>query len=472
LPVQADQVYKSYDQALAEILAAWVARIPDINTSPDTIVYLWSSVLANSAEGFYLAMQLLHDDQFIQTASQLALQREGEQYGRSQKAGTLASGTVRFAGAGGAFIATGSQVGAPRPALNDTLVFETADDATIPDPGTPTAPSAAAGSAGNLTGTIEWAVTFTTAAGETEVGAASNTLVVSSKQVDLTAIPTGGDGTLHRKIYRRSNGGDWKFVHEIADNTTTTYTDNVADGSLGGAPPAESTAEQVSVAAVATETGVDYNVATGAISTLVAVDADVTSVTNAAPFTGGEDGESIEEFRQKLLEWVRAPQSGSPVDLVAWATSIDGVDSATIFKNEDLSGTPALGTVSIRIAGPDGAIPDAGTITAVEDYIASKDLANITILVGTFTATTVAVDVTLTLESGFSLSDVEDSVVQAACDYVNSIPPGGTVYVAGLYDAIFGLAGVTTLVVTAPASNTAIADDHKAVCTPSDVTVS
>jgi hypothetical protein len=73
--------------------------------------------------------------------------------------------------------------------------------------------------------------------GETEASAKSNVITVSSsaKQVNLTAIPKGKDGTRTRKIYRTVAGdtGDWYFVAEIMDNTTTTYTDNIADANLG-----------------------------------------------------------------------------------------------------------------------------------------------------------------------------------------------------------------------------------------------
>jgi len=56
----------------------------------------------------------------------------------------------------------------------------------------------------------------------------------SSEQVDITNIKVGLLLTMHRKIYRTVAGGAVYFlVGTIADSTTTTFTDNVADGSLG-----------------------------------------------------------------------------------------------------------------------------------------------------------------------------------------------------------------------------------------------
>jgi hypothetical protein len=113
------------------------------------------------------------------------------------------------------------------------------------------APTCATGSAGVLTGAYQYLVTFTNGSGETTAGPASATVNPSSQQVNLTAIPTGVSGTITgRNIYRTKAGGSTFFLlHSIADNTTTTYTDNTADGSLPSTqPPASSTAGSISPA--------------------------------------------------------------------------------------------------------------------------------------------------------------------------------------------------------------------------------
>lgn len=108
----------------------------------------------------------------------------------------------------------------------------------IQAPGALTATATA--TAGNVDiGTHSYKVTFVDDYGETEASAKSNVITVSgsAKQVNLTAIPKGKDGTRTRKIYRTVAGdtGDWLFLTEIMDNTTTTYTDNTADANLGTA---------------------------------------------------------------------------------------------------------------------------------------------------------------------------------------------------------------------------------------------
>jgi hypothetical protein len=62
--------------------------------------------------------------------------------------------------------------------------------------------------------------------------------------IALSAIPTGPAGVTGRKVYRTGAGGStFKLLATLSNNTTTTYDDSTADGSLGAtAPTANSTA--------------------------------------------------------------------------------------------------------------------------------------------------------------------------------------------------------------------------------------
>lgn len=101
----------------------------------------------------------------------------------------------------------------------------------------PAAPSAAATTGTTLgIGVYKHAVTFVAAdGGETLAGAQSTVTTSSGNQaVALTLIPTGPSGTVKRNLYRTIVGGSQlKLVTSINDNTTTSYTDSTADGSLG-----------------------------------------------------------------------------------------------------------------------------------------------------------------------------------------------------------------------------------------------
>jgi uncharacterized phage protein gp47/JayE len=465
--VEAEVIYRNKEQIVASLIAAMMSRIPDIWTEEDGVFRLLTEVFGGEAEGVYLANQLLRDDMFITTATRVALRRHGEEFGQQIKAGTKATGTLLFSGEGGTFIPTGSQV-ASDPGAGDLLYYLTTADGTIPNPGDPGALTSADGGAGALgAGTYEYVVTFVTAGGETLPGIESTPLVLgAAKQISLTAIPLGGPGTTARKIYRSKDGGAYALVTTLANNVTVVFTDNVA--APVGDPPSVGTAERVTVAGEAEESGTAYNAIIGSITELSDVPDGVTDVTNPTAFSGGGDDEEMEDFRVRLLDFLRNPKTGSPSDMEAWAEEIEGVDTATAFNNDN-NGVATNGHITIRIAGPDGSIPGSPVIDAVLAHLQSKAISGVTVHVHTFTPVSTAVTVTITLESGYVLADVTPAVQDAIEDYINNVPVGGTVYMAGLIDAVFGLPGVKTVVLNTPATDqTATATQKR---TPGVITV-
>lgn len=103
----------------------------------------------------------------------------------------------------------------------------------------------AGGSSFNLVATIanNTATTYDDNVADGSLGAAapsSNTTAI--RQVNLTSIPTGPTGTTGRKVYRTAAGASTlKLLTTIANNTSTTYTDSTADGSLGATAPSTNT---------------------------------------------------------------------------------------------------------------------------------------------------------------------------------------------------------------------------------------
>ena len=95
---------------------------------------------------------------------------------------------------------------------------------------------------GSMTnGTHSYKVTFLTSAGESGLGPVSNQInSASTNQTSaLSAIPIGPAGTIGRRVYRTVAGdtGNYLLLTTISDNVTTTFSDTLADGSLGTAAP-------------------------------------------------------------------------------------------------------------------------------------------------------------------------------------------------------------------------------------------
>lgn len=107
----------------------------------------------------------------------------------------------------------------------------------------PSDPIPAAGSAGALTGTYSYKVTFVTADGETDAQTTNSpTVTVTSQRINVSNIEVSPDPRVTaRKLYRTvANPADTRkmyLVATIADNTTTTYVDNNLDSALGLALP-------------------------------------------------------------------------------------------------------------------------------------------------------------------------------------------------------------------------------------------
>lgn len=125
-----------------------------------------------------------------------------------------------------------------------------------PAPGGITAALAAPAAPGNVTaGDHRYLAAFVTADGETEAGEASAAVTVADAavngRVELSAIPIGGALVTARKLYRTAAGGStYLLLATIVDNTTTTYTDNIADASLGAQAPTANTTSDPELSAL------------------------------------------------------------------------------------------------------------------------------------------------------------------------------------------------------------------------------
>jgi hypothetical protein len=112
------------------------------------------------------------------------------------------------------------------------------------------APTATATGTGVLNGTYYYEVTYVTAnGGETNTSNLASVAPVN-QEVSLTNIPIGPSGVVARRIYRSTADAAYPYqgylLTTIDDNTTTTYTDNTPDVSLGAAAPNFNTTSYIS----------------------------------------------------------------------------------------------------------------------------------------------------------------------------------------------------------------------------------
>ena len=103
------------------------------------------------------------------------------------------------------------------------------------------APVTVASGDGDITGVYKYKVVYVSKYGQlSNAGPASvGVTAASSGQITLTKIPVSSDVQVTaRRLYRTvGNGSVYLYLDEILDNNSTTYTDTVADGSLGNETP-------------------------------------------------------------------------------------------------------------------------------------------------------------------------------------------------------------------------------------------
>ena len=211
------------------------------------------------------------------------------------------------------------------------------------------APTAALGAAGNVTGTYTYRVTFVTANGETTVGTTSSAVSPSAQQVNLTAIPTGATGTTGRNVYRCDNTGAnclrMSAGTTLANNTTTTLTDNTASYTGNPAPPGASTATTSTNNAT-----VSWTAVTGATSYRIyrgtsAGGESAYQTSASSPFTDtGAAGTAASVPTRSMVAQLGIGTSSPSANLDVEGTALFkiGQDSTTAFQVQNAAGANVI----------------------------------------------------------------------------------------------------------------------------------
>lgn len=87
-----------------------------------------------------------------------------------------------------------------------------------------------------MVGTYTYSITFGNTSQESSQGAISDPITVVDEGIQLIGIPVSSDPQVtQRNIYRTGGSlGQWRLVHTIPDNTTTTYIDTTGDADITG----------------------------------------------------------------------------------------------------------------------------------------------------------------------------------------------------------------------------------------------
>ena len=166
-----------------------------------------------------------------------------------------------------------------------------------------------------------------------------------------TILATGVDASVipEDTIYVRTDGVQYRVTTEatIASGEAEVLVEAVLAGEDGNLDAGETISLESPI------TGVD-------------ADAEVQEVDGEGIF-GGEDEESTEAFRTRLLERKRQPpEGGADQDYIAWAKEVAGVTRVWVYRHEN-----GLGTVVVRFVrdDDDDIFPSVGEVAEVQDKL-------------------------------------------------------------------------------------------------------
>lgn len=230
--------------------------------------------------------------------------------------------------------------------------------------------------------------------------------------------------------------------------------------------------------------GTAGNVAAGTITVLrVAIDG-VKSVTNPTPFGGGTQIESDDSFRSRILEKIRQPiTSGNRNHFIYWAKQVSGVGGAKCLGAE-ICGP---GKVRVIVLSDQYAAPDDVILSNVKAHIEEERQIGADVTVVAATSKAVAVEVTVVVASGYSLTDIRQNIQSVLQQYVDSVnqkdfntPPAlkdegrqSSISYYRIGDLIFSVEGVADIIsYTLAGGLTSLTSDYEEYFSLGEVAVS
>ena len=230
--------------------------------------------------------------------------------------------------------------------------------------------------------------------------------------------------------------------------------------------------------------GTAGNVAAETITVLrVAIDG-VKSVTNPAPFGGGTQAESDDSFRSRILEKIRQPiTSGNRNHFIYWAKQVSGVGGAKCLGAE----VCGSGKARVIVLSDQYAVPDDVILGNVKAHIEEERQIGAAVTVVAASPKAVAVEVTVVVASGYSLTDIRQNIQTALQRYVDSVnredfstPPTlkdegrkSSISYYRIGDLIFGVEGVADIIsYTLNGGLTSLASDYEEYFSLGEVAVS
>ena len=149
---------------------------------------------------------------------------------------------------------------------------------------------------------------------------------------------------------------------------------------------------------------------------------------NEEPFEDGVDIETDEELRERFKYIIQNPRtSGNVNNYKQWALECDGVGRVKVFPLWN-----GNGTVKVLIIGGDGLPCSHETIDNAKHYIEEKRPIGATVTVETPQLLRLSFDITIKLNSAYSLDDTQIMIETALQKYIENLDDGDVIFYKAL----------------------------------------
>ncbi len=330
-----------------------------------------------------------------------------------------------------------TQVATQQTGSEESYVFETTDDLTIP--------------AGQTTGTVA-AIEGETKA---EILGSSTGLPAQFFELSFKPLSYAPDGTCSLEVYVTENGIEerWTLVSSLIDSKPSEkhyeiemdendiVTVNFGDNQNGKIPAEGSN----NVRAVYRVGGGSHgNIGANKINRMVSNISEVSAVTNPAQASGGVDRETVESIKRMAPRMLRTLwRAVTAEDYKTLAEALPGVAKATVLCAPP--GQAAYwGQVNLYIAPEGDGMPTPELKQMVEAYFADREMLNATTVVFDPVYVPVNVSLEVAVKENYMQHDIESAARKALQDFFMfpNVDFGQCVFMSDLVSAVDAVEGV------------------------------
>ena len=206
----------------------------------------------------------------------------------------------------------------------------------------------------------------------------------------------------------------------------------------------------VDAPAVALEPGKEGNVAANTVTIMAAMPVGIKACTTPEAFSGGDDAESDEDLRGRLLDsYRRLPNGANAAYYEQTAVSRTGVAAAVAV------GRPrGVGSVDLYIA-TDAGLPDETLLAEVDNYLQERREISVDLRVLAPTPHMIDISVSVMPAAGFTFEDARISVDAALREVFTGAMLGKSVTLAFLGNLLYDLESVENYSFASPTADLA-----------------